>query len=280
MGYGCRMSIPRAQLRVFSPLDAFPQRDREHWQQYVAEGNGVTRTRLAEFEHAARQYMYATKRLPRPNRDALTRRVGRRVLVCPIDLELRAAGGYTLVTDTLPPAAIPALFVDDAEARRCERIANSGRVPHILDAAWAPPLVWFFAFQPTERRFFDSPESSYARVVHVTLVSQARERVEQVHTVIESAEDNDAFSDVYGLIEAIHEFLGWLERFDPTSLLECEYSEHSGIATADELRDDTTCHDLWEMVDALAEHDSVRAEAAYARAHARWERHSTRAFAS
>lgn len=274
------MSIPRAQLRVFSPLDAFSQREREHWQQYVAEGNAVSRTRLAEYELETRRYMYATQRLPRPNRDALTRRVGRRLLVCPIDLELRAAGGFTLVTDALPPAAKPALFVDDAEAQRCQQLVNSGRVPHILDSAWAPPLVWFFAFQPSERRFFAPPESDDARVVFVTLVSQARERVEQVHAVIESAEDADVFTDGYGLVDDIHDFLNWLDRFDPTSLIECDYSAHTGIATIDELRDDTTCQELWEMVDALAENDSLQADVAYARARARWERHATRAFAS
>lgn len=274
------MVTPRAQLRVFSPLDAFAQRERDYWQNYVAEGNGVSRRRLATYEQATRRYMLAHQRLPQPNGEALTRRVGRRVLVCPIDLELRAAGGYMLVAEALPPAVKAALFIDEAEARRCQQLTNSGRVPHILDAAWAPPLVWFFAFQPSEQRFFEKPEGTEARIVFVTLVSQAQERIEQIHTVIESAEASDTFTDAYGLIDEIHDFINWLERFDSTALLECDYGAANGVATRDELHADTTCSDLWEMVDALAEDDTDRAEAAYARARERWERQHTRAFAS
>lgn len=274
------MSIPRAQLRVFSPLDAFPQREREHWQTYVAEGRGITRTRLAQYEHATRRYVYAAKRLPNTNDEALTRRVGRRMLVCPLDLDLRAAGGFSLVSDALPPVVKPVLFADESEQQRCQQLTNSGRVPHILDAAWAPPLVWFFAFHASERRFFDVPESTEARVVFVTLVSQALERVEQVHAVIESAEENTSFVDSYGLIDDLHEFIAWLERFDPTALMEFDYGEKNGIASSDELRDDTTCSELWDMVEALAEDDMTRAEFAYARARSRWERQQTRAFAS
>lgn len=274
------MSIPRAQLRVFSPLDAFPQREREHWQTYVAEGRGISRTRMAQFEHATRRYVYATKRLPRTNDEALTRRVGRRMLVCPLDLELRAAGGFALVSDALPPVAKPVLFADDAEQQRCQQLTNSGRVPHILDAAWAPPLVWFLAFQPSERRFFDAPEGNEARVVFVTLVSQALERIEQVHAVIESAEENTTFTDGYGLIDDIHDFIAWLERFDATALMEFDYGEHNGIASGEALRDDTTCTELWEMVEGLADDDTTRAEFAYARARSRWELQHTRAFAS
>lgn len=280
MGYRLAMTIPRAQLRVFSPLDAFPQREREHWQTYVAEGRGVTRSRMAQFEQASRRHVYATKRLPRTNDEALTRRVGRRMLVCPLDLDLRAAGGFALVSDALPPIVKPVLFADNAEQQRCQQLTTSGRVPHILDAAWAPPLVWFLAFQSSERRFFDAPESTEARVVFITLVSQALERVEQVHAVIESAEETTTFTDSYGLIDDIHDFIAWLERFDATALMEFDYGEINGIATSDELRDDTTCTELWEMVEALADDDTTRAEFAYARARSRWERQQTRAFAS
>jgi hypothetical protein len=274
------MSIPRAQLRVFSPVNAFPPREREHWQSYVADGHGVSRTRLAQFEHASRRYMYATKRLPTAKPEALTRRVGRRVLVCPIDLELRAAGGYALVSDAFPPIVKPVLFADDTEAKRCQQLTNSGRVPHILDAAWAPPLVWFMAFQPSERRFFAPAEGSEARVVFVTTVSQALERIEQVHAVIESAEENTGFTDSHGLIDDIHDFIAWLERFDATAVVEFDYGDRNGFATSDELRDDTTCTELWEMVEALADNDEIKAEFSYARARSRWERQHTRAFAS
>jgi len=202
------------------------------------------------------------------------------VLICPIDLELRAAGGFNLVSDALPPILKPSLFADDAEAQRCQQLTNSGRVPHILDAAWAPPLVWFMAFQPSERRFFDPPEGVDARVVFVTLVSQARERIEQVHAVIESAEEDTTFTDSYGLIDEIHEFSAWLEHFDPTALIEFEYGNHFGLATSEELRDDATCTELWDMVEGLADGDQTRAEFAYARARSRWERQQTRAFAS
>lgn len=261
------MTAPRAQLRVFSPLEAFPPREREGWRSYLAGDGGLSRRQAAEVERRAARYGLRTGRFRGPGGGAMVRRAGRRLLLCPLELELRAALALETLRATVPPAAFDGFLWDSADRRRFEALVASGRTPHVRDAPWAPALVWFAAFAPGERRFTDPPEGPGARVVYFTLVSQALERVERVHEVVEST--LDAADDLLG---ELGDLSVWLDAFDPTSLLELDYADVAGLFTSGELRTDHTCGEVWQAVDALEDGDPLRAAEFYGVARARWER--------
>ena len=82
--------VPRTQLKVFTPLEAFPAAERERWAAYVDSGLGLTRNQVAAEEETA-SVRLLLGRAPHGHDAALVRRAGRRILVCPLQLDLRAA---------------------------------------------------------------------------------------------------------------------------------------------------------------------------------------------
>lgn len=259
--------VPRAQLRVFAPLDSFDPDERERWSSYVRAGGGLTRAEVAEAEARTVAARLVTGRsAPRPD-TALVRRAGRRTLVCPLDLELRAAHALAAFRDRVPERVVGA-FVPDVPTRdRLERLSAAGRPPHILDEPWAVPLHWFVAFHPRERRVTEPPGASRPRITHLTTCGQAARRLEEAIEVVERhVEDSE------DLLAALAGTSAWVDAFDPVSLLELDYGEVAAMLTAEQLRGDTTCAELWQGIEALHAGDLLGAAAAYGVARARWTR--------
>jgi hypothetical protein len=268
------MSVPRAQLRVFAPLASFPPRERERWSAYAAAGGGVTRRELARLEDAAARATSVVGAVPRAAEVALVRRAGEQVLVCPVELDLRAAVAFAAFERTLPPA-VAADVLPAATRSRFEHLARSGRQPSILDEAWVVPLPWFLAFAPEERRFTDPPEGSGPRLRYVTTVAQARARLQRAITVVEGAIDDG--EDVLAALAGLD---AWLDPRDPSSILELDYGQVARQVAPEVLRADRSCEELWDAVEALAESDLLRAAAGYAVARARWSAQRARAHVS
>ena len=259
--------VPRAQLRVFAPLDAFEPHERERWSRYVRAGGGLTRREVAETEAETAATRLLTGRSPLGPQAALVRRTGRQVLICPLDLELRAA--YALVTfRRRVPASVVDSFVPDAAAwGRLEQLSATARPPHILDEPWAVPLHWFAAFSPRERHVTEPPGAQRPRITHLTTCGQAVRRLEDVIEVVEATVE-----DSEDLLAVLAGTCAWLDAFDAGSLLELDYGRVAGLLTAEQLREDTTCAELWEAVEGLREGDLLGAAAAYGVARARWTR--------
>lgn len=255
--------VPCAQLKVFTPLDAFPAPERERWAAYVQAGHGLTRREVAaqEEQDSVRLLMGGA---PRGQDAALVRRAGRRILVCPLQMDLRAAVALEAFRRTVPPFLADA-FVPDAARSRLDHLSASGRAPHILDEAWAVPLHWFIAFGPDERHFTDPAEGSGPRISYLTTVGQAVARLEQAIEVVEATlEDGD---DVLAALAGI---AAWLDGFEETSVLELDYGTVARSFRREELAADRTCEELWQAVEALEAGDLLGAAAFYGVARARW----------
>jgi hypothetical protein len=267
--------VPRAQLRVFSPLDDFPPRERERWAAYVDAGNGLTRREVAATEEHSATVRLVTGRAPMASEAALVRRAGRRILVCPLELDLRAAHALASFRRHVPEQVLSAFVPDGRGRERLERLWDSGRVPHILDEAWVVPLHWFVAFGPDERHLTDPPEGNGPRVTHLTTCGQALARLERaidaVETGVEDGED---------VLAALAGTAAWLDSFDAASLLELDYGGVAAMLDEQQLRDDTTCEELWEAIEALLAGDLLAAAAAYGVARARWSRWPAKQHAS
>lgn len=258
------MDVPRAQLRVFSPLEAFPRRAREHWRRYVATGGGLTRREAQAAETgAARRRLLTGRGTPGPD-TALVRRAGARVLVCPLQLELRAAIALEELRRSVPDA-VYGTFLPEVALRPPR--PEPDQVAHILDAPWIVPLHWFVAFSPNERHLTDPPEGAGPRLRYLTDVQAASARLARVAEIVEEqAEDGE---DILALLA---DLAVWLDEFDASSVLELDYGGIAGLLSPQELRDDTTCADLWEAVHALEAGDGLAVAAAYSIATRRWWR--------
>lgn len=259
--------VPRAQLRAFAPLESFPPRERERWSRYVDQGGGLTRRRLDEVEQRALRAHLVRGRRPVGPDAALVRRMGRRILVCPLELDLRAAYALASFRRDVPGPVVETALPHAPSTRHLDRLADSGRAPHILDEPWAVPLQWFVAFDPQERHVTEPTTASGPRVTHLTTCGQAASRLEQAMEAVDgvAGDGEDVLATLAGL-------RGWVGAFDPASVLELDYGRVAGLLPAEQLREDTTCRDLWEAIEALRTGDRLGAAAAYGQARARWTR--------
>jgi hypothetical protein len=267
--------VPVAQLKVFTPLEAFPPRERDRWVAYVSSGRGLSRREVADAEagHAAARLLRGGS--PLGPEAALVRRVGDRTLVCPLQLELRAAVALATFRRRVPEALLDAFLPDPRVVGRLEAAGATGRVPHILDEPWAVPLHWFVAFDPSDRRFTDPPEGRGPRVVHLTTCDQAAERYERAISIVENTVEDgeDLLADLAGTA-------AWIDAFDPSSLLELDYGRVAGLLSKEELRADRTCEELWQALESLEDGDLLGAAAYYGVARARWTHRRAKQHAS
>jgi hypothetical protein len=259
--------VPSAQLKVFTPLDAFPPEERARWSAYVRDQRGLTRREVAsaEEQHAARRLVLRRGR-SRTVDGAAVRRLGRQVLICPLELDLRWAVAFDDFRRTVPPEVLTAFVPDEAWVEAPGVAARVGRPPQVLDAAWAVPLHWFLAFDPSERRLTDPPEGRGPRIVFLTSLEHAQQRVRRAQAVV-----HDAIEDDEELVDLLGGFLGWLSAFDQGSVLELDYGRLADTFSRVELETDRTCTELWEAVEALEDGDGLAAAAAYGVARARWQ---------
>lgn len=266
--------VPCAKLKVFTPLDAFPPRERQRWAAYVDAGRGLTRRQVADAERGASVRLLAG-RSPLGQDAALVRRAGKRILICPLQLDLRAAVAFASFRRMVPEAVVDAFVPGGGAAGALETLSSSGRAPHILDSPWAVPLDWFVAFDPDERRFSDPPEGAGPRITYLTTCGQAATRLERAIAVVEATvEDGE---DVLATLAGT---AAWIDAFDPSSLLELDYGPVARLFAREELRADRTCEELWEAIEALEAGDLLGAAAQYGVARARWTHRRAKQHAS
>lgn len=269
------MPVPTAQLKVFSPLESFPPGERERWRAYVREGGGLTRRQVADVESDVTVARLLGGRSVLGPEAALLRRVGDRTMICPLQLELRAAVALASFRRTVPEAAFDAFLPRGAALDRLDQLSATGSVPHVLDEPWAPALHWFVAFAPTERRFSDHPEGAGPRLRYLTTCSQAADRLEHAIEVVEATVE-----DGEDVLAALAGMASWLEAFDPVSLLELDYGRVATLFGRDELAADHTADEVWQAIDALESGDLLAAAAAYGVVRARWSNRRAKQHAS
>jgi hypothetical protein len=267
------MLVPRAQLKVFSPLDAFPVDERARIQAVLDRGGGLSRSQATALEEA-RITGGLLRGWPRPTRDTVQlRRVGNGVMVCPLDLEVRAQVALSELGAVVPDVVLDALLPHPVCRAVAERVPTG--VPYVRDHPFLAPLTWFVAFSPREQRVTDPPEGTGPRLVHLTLVGQAAGRLERVFDVIERT-----LGDADDLLAEVAELGVWLDAFPAEALLELDHGTAGRLRGVAALKRDRTCAQLWRAVEALERGDDHEAAVAYATARASWSRSRALAHAS
>lgn len=269
------MLVPRANLRVFEPLDAFSGRDRERWGAYVSGGAGITRRDAAAAEEdVAVRLLVGGGGISSPDM-ALVRRSGRRVLVCPLQLDLRAGTAMRALRRLVPPEVADAFVPDAVSRQRLEHAMEGGDPPHILDACWAVPLHWFVAFTPSERHLTEPVRGRGPRLSYLTQAALATGRLARAIEVVEAT-----LADGEDVLAALAEIAAWVDAFHPESFIELDYGRVGGLFNPLELARDRTCEEVWDAIEALAAGDLLGAAAHYAAARSRWSVHAAKQHAS
>lgn len=197
----------------------------------------------------------------------LVRRVGEDEFVCPVQHDLRSALALQQLRAEVPPSVVATLVADDGLLDHLDLVAAGARRPLTIDVPWAVPLPWFMLFAPAERRFSDPPEGAGPRLVHLTTVRSAVQRLERAIDAVDAR-----FADADELLDAIADLSEWVDSFDPRSWLELDYGGLAAMLGADALAADHSAADVWAAVEALERGDVVEAAVHHATLRRRWRR--------
>ncbi|MGZ6827473.1 MAG: hypothetical protein ACXVGH_11825 [Mycobacteriales bacterium] len=274
------MTVFAAHLRVYEPLAAFEGAEREHWEQYVAQGPLLSAQAGAALERAVALEALVGRRLPEVGDHAHVLDVDGVTLVSPWRTAVRAQEALLdfcselpdLVADAFAPGPLLAQAEVELDRWRAERGSTT---THVRTCTWQVPLRWFVLVDPEERVVslgepVDPSGAPLARrtgrsLVYRTAMSRARRRVARALAVLRTALGDPAVT------EGVEDLGRWLEEFHPRSLVELDYGGLVHLLDDAELAQDESARDMARALEHLAAGDGDEAAAAYARMTARMQ---------
>lgn len=267
-------------LRVYEPLDAFPEEQR----QAIAAAGAQTASRAA-VENA--ELLASLGRITRSGGDPFP--TGRTDLVrvttapaagggpsddgadaepellyCPSQLVLRAGLAANALMEGIHGPLAELLIPEEQRDKHQERIdqvkARDGSIRvHTRASTWGIPFSWFSLFMDSDHK--DVVEAS-GRILTVRVWAPITEALERARYAVANlalaAPDLDMLDDLAQLTE-------WLELFHVNSMVELDYG-----AVADKVYPDDSPMDIRLGIECLAEGDMTGAAAAYRRLASRW----------
>ena len=285
-------------LRVYEPLDAFPEGQREAIRaagartasraavenaELLASLGRITRAGGDPFPTGRTDLVRVTsapgvppRRTPRAGTsdagaaagtgaeasdDAAA---GRVLLYCPSQLVLRAGLAANALMEGIHGPLAELLIPEEQRDKHQERIdqvkARDGSIRvHSRASTWGIPFSWFSLFAEGDHK--DVVESG-GRILTVRVwapITDAMERARYaVANLALAAPDLDMLDDLAQLTE-------WLEMFHVNSMVELDYG-----AVADKVYPDESPMDIRLGIECLAEGDMTGAAAAYRRLASRW----------
>jgi hypothetical protein len=258
-----------AYLRVYEPLAAFPEPERDHWARYARRPDRPT------YQDELRRSL--ADLLPTPpiavpvheSGDAFVADVDGVVCVCPWRTRLRGWQALGELGDELPGPVLDAVLpplVRLQAAQDYERwlARNPDARPWIRTAAWQIPLHWFVLLSDEEREYEKGTAEQAPVLRYRTPMVQARRRVARGLRALKDAMDEGPLID--GLVDVGR----WLEEFHPRSLVELDYGGLVHALPAGDLESDHSAADVAAGIDALRRGDGPAAGEAYARLAERW----------
>jgi hypothetical protein len=267
-----------ASLRVYEPLAAFDDAEREHWEQYVRAGAELPREAAVALERGAVAAALVHRRLPVLGEHAHVLEVDGVTLVSPWRTTVRAQEALLDFCEDLPDvvadAFVPRTLVEQTEVELDRYRAEHGTVAtHVRTSTWQVPLRWFVLVDPQERAVsLGDPVEANGTVVgrrtgrslvYRTAMSRARRRVARALAVLRATVPDE------GVQEGMADLGRWLEEFHPRSLVELDYGGLVHLLDDAELAQDESARDMAHALDRLAAGDGAEAAAAYSRMTAR-----------
>jgi len=269
-------------LRVYEPLEAFPEEQRPAIQaagaqaasraavenaELLASLGRITRSGGDPFPTGRTDLVRVTT-LPVPESgadddgaDAAAEPV---LLYCPSQLVLRAGLAANALMEGIHGPLAEMLIPEEQRDRHQERIdlvkARDGSIRvHTRASTWGIPFSWFSLFMDSDRKDVVEANGRILTVRVLATITDALERARYaVANLALAAPDLDMLDDLAQLTE-------WLELFHVNSMVELDYG-----AVADKVYPDESPMDIRLGIECLAEGDMTGAAAAYRRLASRW----------
>ncbi|MFG2955400.1 hypothetical protein ACGF5O_16915 [Streptomyces sp. NPDC048291] len=256
-------------LRVYEPLAAFPDRERDHWTRYAR------RPERPSYQDELRRSLadlLPTPPVPVPvqeSADAFVLEVDSVVCVCPWRTRLRGWQALQELSDELPKPVLDAMLPPVVRRQATvdyERwlVRNPDSRPWIRTATWQVPLNWFVLVSDEERRYEKGTGEIPPMLRYRTPMVQARRRVARaLRTLKDTVEEGP-------LIDGLVDVGRWLEEFHPRSVVELDYGGLVHALPAGDLEGDHSAADVAAGIEALRQGDGAAAGEAYGRLVERW----------
>lgn len=262
------LGSPAAYLRVFEPLVAFDEEQRDRFAGLRAQQSSLSDRRAAEQAEREAAIVAAVRpSLALPDGPVLIEQIDGLAYVCPLQTRLRALVAAEEFRDGLArpiaDAFLPAPVAEEAESELDQLRRKTPELKmHVVSCTYLVPLPWFVAFDPSDRVLVTGNGPRSLR--YATAMSGARRRVARALSVLKRQVPEAP--TVAGL-----EQLGrWLEEFHPHSRVELDYGGLVELLDDDALRADTSVADLAGALAALTEGRADEAMEAYEQVLARW----------
>lgn len=256
---------PITQLRVYEPLEAFTPEIRHHWERYAVSAPAVALLEQWERRESWRRVVGGGPLLPAAEDPGHARvlRLNGVLLVCPLQLTLRARAAAREAARNLPPVVTAGIDpVWGAEHASAGAEAPSGHDPssgpggarpggardlrlRTLVAPWAMPWGWLLLVRPDEHREHSG--------TYVAPMSRARSRAARALKLL-----REHFDDAQ-VTEEVEDVARWLEDFHPRSLIELDERCTAAVAGPGGVED------VLMGLQSLAEGDATGVAAAYQR---------------
>ena len=269
-------------LRVYEPLEAFPEEQRPAIK--AAGAQAVSRAAVENAELLAslgritrsggdpfptgRTDLVRVTTAPAPESGTADDGAGAgsepALLYCPSQLVLRAGLAANALMEGIHGPLAELLIPEEQRDRHQERIdlvkARDGSVRvHTRASTWGIPFSWFSLFAESDRK--DVVEAG-GRILTVRVWASITDALERARYAVANlalaAPDLDMLDDLAQLTE-------WLELFHVNSTVELDYG-----AVADKVYPDESPMDIRLGIECLAEGDMTGAAAAYRRLASRW----------
>ncbi len=201
---------------------------------------------------------------------------GRR-FICPRHPRLRMLEGVLAFRNAYA-GPVATMLVPEVTAERAARelrrmhSRHPGVRSHILTSAFAVPLRWFAAFDPTERIL--------AEVDGVTTIryrTRLREAVKRLRRTV-AVLDNAGFDEA--IVEPVTELLEWVDAFSDDAVLELDYGGVATLFSSADVALDESAAEVAASLDALEEEDYDTAGEHYSEAASRWAHAQSLAYAN
>ncbi|MDQ0770785.1 hypothetical protein QF031_003534 [Pseudarthrobacter defluvii] len=274
-------------LRVYEPLEAFPEEQRPAIQaagaraasraavenaELLASLGRITRSGGDPFPTGRTDLVRVTtahaQETGAPDGetadDGADAGTGPVLLYCPSQLVLRAGLAANALMEGIHGPLAELLIPEEQRDRHQERIDlvkardGSSRV-HTRASTWGIPFSWFSLFMESDRKEVVEAAGRILTVRVWAPITDALERARYaVANLALAAPDLDMLDDLAQLTE-------WLELFHVDSMVELDYG-----AVADKVYPDESPMDIRLGIECLAEGDMTGAAAAYRRLASRW----------